>query len=64
MVKGPRKRTQPAPAAHSFSLRVTTDTVRRVDALVGKLAHLNVKRATVLKLAIARGLDVLEREHK
>jgi predicted transcriptional regulator len=58
------KRAARQAAGLSTSIRVSPDTVKRVDALVVKLAHLGIKRAAVFKLAIARGLDVLEREYK
>lgn len=59
------KSTSAAPAASAHtSLRLSPDTMRRVDALVAKLRTFGAKRATVLKLAVERGLDALEREHK
>ncbi len=59
-----------AAAATQIALRVSADIVDRADALVArigknpKMAVGRVTRTSVLKLAIARGLDVLEREHK
>lgn len=59
------------PAADRVTLRVTRDVTRRADALVKKLAKdsavfpvSQVTRSTVLKLAMIRGLEQLEREHK
>jgi len=52
-----------------LSVRLPFDTVDRCDALVPVLAELpalagfRVERASVLRLAIARGLHVLEQEH-
>ena len=52
-----------------LSVRLPTETVDRCDALVPVLAELpalagfRVERASVLRLAIARGLHVLEQEH-
>ena len=65
-----KKRAARQEPGHHLSLRVSADFIRRADALAAKLAEhptigaMNMKRATVFKLAIARGLDVLEREHK
>lgn len=52
-----------------LSVRLPTETVDRCDALVPVLAELpalagfRVERASVLRLAIARGLQALEQEH-
>jgi predicted DNA-binding protein len=52
-----------------LSVRLPTETVDRADALVPVLAELpalagfRVERASVLRLAIAHGLRVLEQEH-
>ncbi len=55
----------------TVSARIPAEGVRRIDRLVNKmekdqsLAALgNVTRSTVVKLALARGLDSLEREYK
>lgn len=59
------------PAQIQVSTWVMKDDLRRAEALVPKLAKHpliaavgNVTRSTVLRLAITRGLDVLEKEHK
>jgi predicted DNA-binding protein len=64
MAKGTGRRAARAAAEHSTSLRVSAETMRRIDTLVEKLAAYGAKRATVFKLAIDKGLEVLEREHK
>jgi hypothetical protein len=58
-------------AGEQISLRVPAEALRRADQLVPKLvsdqtlaAVARVTRSTVLKLALMRGLDVLEREFK
>ena len=58
-------------AASQIALRVSPDMEQRVDALLPKLAKDatlsavgRVTRSTVLKLALSRGLEVLEREYK
>jgi len=58
-------------AGTQVGVRLPADVIRRVDALRGKLAKdatLSalgaVTRSTVLKLAVTRGLDVLEKEYK
>ena len=60
-----------APAEHKLSLRVTVDMIKRADALRPRLARDptlaalgQVSRSAVIKLAIARGLEVLEHEYK
>ena len=51
------------------SIRLPSDVVDRAEALVPALSRLpahaafRVERATVLKLALMRGLELLEREH-
>jgi len=53
-----------------IALRVSPDVVGRADTLVGrinknpKMAVGRVTRSSVLKLALLRGLDVLEGEHR
>lgn len=53
------------------ALRLTPDIYKRTDALQSKMAKDKtldtlgeVTRTTVLKLAVLRGLEVLEREYK
>jgi hypothetical protein len=54
-----------------ISIRVPPEALRRAEALRSKIARNRtvlalgkVTRSTVLKLAMMRGLDVLESEHK
>ena len=57
-------------AEHRLSLRVTNDTLKRADAVAARMAKhpnvaaLGITRSAVIKLAITRGLEVLEREYK
>jgi len=58
-------------ADRKLSLRVTADVLKRADALRGRIARDpnvvplgQVTQSTVLKLALLRGLDVLEAEYK
>ena len=57
-----------APEPIQIALRVTSDIVDRADALVAtalknpKLAVGRVTRSSLLKLALVRGLEVLEEE--
>jgi len=63
MAKRTEKRLEKA-STKVYSVRLTDETVARANALAAKHAHLGVRRAAILQLAIDRGLDVLEREHK
>jgi hypothetical protein len=51
-------------------MRLPRETVKRADQLIAKLkqtellAAERVSRSTVLRLAVVRGLDALEREYK
>jgi len=58
-------------AGMQISIRVPPEALRRAEALRSKIARNRtvlalgkVTRSTVLKLAMMRGLDVLESEHK
>jgi len=71
MREGEMKKKQPAQTQTQISTWVMTDHLQRAEALVSKLskhplvaATGKVTRSTVLRLAIARGLDLLEKEHK
>jgi hypothetical protein len=52
------------------SLRVSERTIEMAEALIGQIAHLPnmeataINRSVVLRLAIERGLDLLEEESK
>ena len=52
------------------SLRLANDMLKRADRLIPKLAQTDLaaagamSRSTVLRLAIMRGLDALEKEYK
>jgi len=52
-----------------FSIRMPADFVERADRLAEVIARapesaaFGISRATVLRMALARGLDALEREH-
>lgn len=57
-------------AGAQIAVRLPGETIRRMDALRTKLAKDatvgalgRVTRSTVLKLALARGLDALEQEY-
>ena len=57
--------------AKQVGLRLPPDAIRRVDALMTKLAKDRtvsalgqVSRSTVVRLAVMRGLDVLEKEYE
>ena len=54
-----------------LSVRVSPEMLKRADRLIPKLGRDtavstigNVTRSTVVKLALLRGLDALEREYK
>jgi predicted transcriptional regulator len=53
-----------------FSVRLPADLVKRLDKMEAKLAKqpdmaaFRVTRQSVLRLALMRGLDALEEEHK
>jgi hypothetical protein len=58
------------PEGAQLGVRLPGETVKRIDSLRPRLANDPtisalgpVTRSTVLKLAIARGLEVLEREY-
>ena len=64
------KQTKQEPGS-LVGLRVAPDILKRADKLLPKLAGDRtlatvgrITRSTVLKLALVRGLDVLEAEHK
>jgi hypothetical protein len=53
------------------ALRIPTEALKRADALIPKVARDStvaalgeITRSTILKLAVMRGLDALEKEHK
>lgn len=51
-------------------VRLSRDLAKRADQLIGKLKQQEllsgerVSRSTVLRLAVARGLDALEKEYR
>lgn len=51
---------------HPVSLRITEETMKRLDALADKLteraAGAEVKRGTVLRLVVEKGIEALEGE--
>jgi hypothetical protein len=55
------------PSGAQTALRLPEEFLKRADRLCAKLAKepmMRVTRSTVLKMAIARGLDALEQEYK
>jgi len=66
------RKTKVGPPTELIALRVPPDLLRRADALKGSLARDatlaavlgRITRTTVLRLALTRGLDLLEQERR
>jgi predicted transcriptional regulator len=54
------------PGQLNTALRLSTSVVERIDALADRISQpgLTVSRSEAMRLAILRGLDLLEREHR
>lgn len=60
---GKRPKTEAETATMQVAIRLPREAVRRAEA-IGAKSKISVTRTNVLREAVMRGLDVLEREYK